>query len=308
MTHVSKNRKWKILLIVLGASLGALIKLGESGFRWWASSLQGAWVAAGAIIYIGCHLSPALVAVGYIIRLKMAFLMFLGAILNWWIIIPIVSKSDPNLNLSDPLEAAFAIWNKKTRFIGVGAMLFGGLVALITLSKPLWRGIKTGMDAYRVIHQKGMNAILRTERDIPLPFIIICDLFLMIPLAIIYGIFTENVGATIMMTCFCVFAGFIFASIGKFAFSCKPSNQFFFSIKGAYMAGVVGSSNNPISGVTIATILTIGGLLRIFYSSSDSKGPAACILVGAVICSATGISGDNMQDLKTGYLIGSTPM
>ena len=121
----------------------------------------------GIIIYVGCNLSPSLVAVGYIVKLKIAVLLLLGTIpnvpssliggiLNWWIAIPVISyiqADNYNPNNNQPVLIAGEIWSLQSRYIGVGAMLLGGFGALISLARPLIRGIKSSFQTYRVIRE-----------------------------------------------------------------------------------------------------------------------------------------------------------
>jgi len=251
---------------------------------------------------VGCNLSPALVAVGYIIQIKIAFLMLLGGILNWWIAIPLYSylnqgEDGPVIMGVDSLDTsksptvlAATIWATQTRYIGVGAMLLGGLGAVVSLGRPLVRGIQNAFQAYKVVQKYGLNAIARTERDIPIPFILISIAVLAIPIAVIYSFATHNIGTGIAMTVFMLFAGFLFSAVG------------------AYMSGIVGSSNNPISGVTLAAMIVASGMLLLFLGSRNPLGPPAAILIGAVVCCAAAIAGDNLQDMKAGAIVGSTPL
>jgi len=289
--HVNRNKKSKVHLIIFGALIGSIVKLIQAGLFLWDDTFQVASIIFGFIIYFGCNLSPALVAVGYIVQLRVSFLLFLGGILNWWIAIPFFSYfSSINPNESqNPILDAIKVWSDQTRYIGVGAMLMGGLGVCLSLAKPLWRGVKSSFNTYKIIKEHGIQSISRTERDIPIPFIIITVIVLSIPMAIIYSMVT-NVWIGICMSAFMILSGFIFSSVG------------------AYMSGIVGSSNNPISGISLGTMIVASGLLLLFLGSNNSTGPPAAILIGAVVCCASSIAGDNMQDLKSGFIVGSTPI
>lgn len=186
--------------------------------RIWANILDGGWYIKGAILYIGCYLSPALVSVGYILELKMSFLIFLGGLINWCLVIPIYSaiwqREIVDYDQS-PQSNALHLWGTETRFIGVGAMLIGGVAVLVLLIRPLLRGIKSSLEASRLIKRYGYSSISRTERDFPLPFIGLFVACSGIVLIVIYGVSTKNVGATFVMIFFTLIAGFFFASIGK---------------------------------------------------------------------------------------------
>ncbi|MHC4219062.1 MAG: OPT family oligopeptide transporter [Planctomycetota bacterium] len=179
------------------------------------------------------------------------------------------------------------IWSKRTRYIGVGAMVIGGLWALLRLWKSLIRGIASGFRAYRTLHDEEAP-MKRTDRDTPMQWVGIALILSVIPLFFVFNHVTDDVGTSVFMAVAMLIAGFLFSAVAS------------------YMAGLVGSSNNPISGVTIATLLT-SALLLLALGTDTATGPAAAILIGAVVCCAAAIGGDNMQDLKAGRLVGATP-
>ncbi|MHC4901174.1 MAG: OPT family oligopeptide transporter [Planctomycetota bacterium] len=184
-------------------------------------------------------------------------------------------------------EWANRIWSKRTRFIGVGAMVIGGLWALLRLWKSLVRGIASGLAAYRALHDEDAP-MKRTDRDTPMQWVGIMLVLSVIPLFFVFNHVTGDVGTSVFMAVAMLIAGFLFSAVAS------------------YMAGLVGSSNNPISGVTIATLLT-SALLLLALGTDTATGPAAAILIGAVVCCAAAIGGDNMQDLKSGRIVGATP-
>ena len=167
-------------------------------------------------------------------------------------------------------------------------MLVGGLWALISLAPSLARGIKASFQAHSAARRQSGGSLPRTERDIPIQLVIILSLASVIPLTFVFYHFVQSVPLAGFMALFVLVAGFLFSAVA------------------AYMAGLVGSSNNPISGVTIATILTGALLLRLLGTSSE-LGAAAAIFVGASVSVAAAMGGDTMQDLKAGQLLGSTP-
>ncbi|MHC4140756.1 MAG: OPT family oligopeptide transporter [Planctomycetota bacterium] len=192
--------------------------------------------------------------------------------------------------LGDEVEAAEwanRIWSKRTRFIGVGAMVIGGLWALLRLWKSLVRGIASGLAAYRALHDEE-TVVKRTDRDTPMQWVGIVLILSVIPLFFVFNHVTGDIGTSVFMAVAMLIAGFLFSAVAS------------------YMAGLVGSSNNPISGVTIATLLT-SALLLLALGTDTATGPAAAILIGAVVCCAAAIGGDNMQDLKSGRIVGATP-
>ncbi len=278
-----------IRYLIYGSLIGALFKAGETGLRLWSATFEKAVFVKGSIAYFGSNLSPALVAVGYIVGLNIAVLIFVGGALNWLVAIPIVALTQGIPEGVSAVEAAGELWSSQTRYIGVGAMVVGGLWALIRLWKSLVRGIQAGMAAYRRSRDGDDSDIPRTERDTPMQWVAITLVLAAIPVAALFALFTESIGIGGFMAVVMLIAAFLFAAVA------------------AYMAGLVGSSNNPISGVTIATILTSALLLVALLGTDSAIGPAAAVLIGAVVACAAAIAGDNMQDLKAGHILGATP-
>ncbi len=278
-----------IRYIVSSALIGAIFKLGETGFRLWGGVVEMATYVGGTIAYVGSNLSPALIGVGYIVGLNIAVLVFLGGALNWFVAIPIVALLQ-GISLDQPaVDAAGTIWSTQTRYLGVGAMVVGGLWALVRLRSSLVQGIRSGAEAYRRGREGGLARTLRTERDVPMQWIGVALALSVIPLYFIFEHITGRPGISAIMAVIMLVAGFLFSAVA------------------AYMAGLVGSSNNPISGVTIATILSSALLLLIFLGADSPIGPASAILIGSVVCCAAAMAGDNLQDLKAGHLVGATP-
>ncbi|HET7812150.1 MAG TPA: oligopeptide transporter, OPT family, partial [Steroidobacteraceae bacterium] len=168
----------------------------------------------------------------------------------------------------------------------VGAMLVGGLWALINLRHSIVSGVKSGLAAARA----GSDALVaHTERDLPMKWVLIGIVAFTLPLAVLYYTIVDSVGVGFAMSVIMVVAGFLFCSVS------------------AYMAGLVGSSNNPVSGITIATILFAALVLVAFLGKTSAIGPIAAVMIGAVVCCAACVAGDNLQDLKAGYIVGATP-
>ncbi len=277
-----------IRFLIWGSVIGAVIKLAESGLKLWNGVAQGATVAANkAYLYFGMNLSPALIAVGYIVGIRIASLVFIGGVISWWIAIPIYVAITGVPEDTGAVNLGNSIWSGQIRYLGVGAMVVGGLWALIDLRNSIGFAVRSGFDAVR--KKVDASTILRTERDAPMSWVIIAIGVMIIPIFIIYLRMVEQVSISALMAILMVIAGFLFSAVA------------------GYMAGLVGSSNNPISGVTIATILTSALILLALMGSGAERGPAAAIMIGAVVCCAAAIAGDNMQDLKAGHILGATP-
>ena len=284
------------LKILAGAaSIGGLMKLAAgSGLRlipdtaassaWWGNTLA----------YFGTNLSPALFGVGYIVGLNIGIVMLAGGVIAWNIAIPLYSNfflaTDPVLSVelagATAEDAAYGIWSAQIRYLGVGAMLIGGVWTLISLRHSLVSGIKSGIHAER---GNGGEDIPRTERDLPMKLILLGLVIFVLPLMVLYQAIVGTWAVSIPMTVIMIVAGFLFVSVS------------------AYMAGLVGSSNNPVSGLTIATILFAALVLVTMLGPQSTIGAVATIMIGAVVCAAACIGGDNLQDLKCGYILGATP-
>ena len=280
----AKKSSESLKLIGLSALTGGIVKLGELAFGIWSSSVGGAIAIRGAIFGMGASLSPSLISVGYIVGRNIGILAFSGGLISWAVAIPIYSYLY-GFEGESLFEGANIIWNAKIRYLGVGAMVVGGIWSVIQLAKPLVESIQLSL---KTLGESG-NDIPLEERDLPVNYVFMAILLMLIPISFTYfDIISSWTSAITLSIIMCVF-GFLFSAVA------------------AYMAGVVGSSNNPISGVTIATILFSSLLIITFFDIDSSKGAAAAILIGAVVCCAAAIGGDNLQDLKTGNIVGATP-
>ena len=284
--------------LAVAAVVGALAKLAETGLRLWPATAQSAaYVGSSTIAYVGSNLSPALISVGYIVGLNIAVLVFVGGAISWYVAIPLYSTFalEPGTPLAESLAAgtpaadlAFQIWSAEIRYLGVGAMLVGGIWALISMRSSLFSGIASGLR--RAPRSAGAAAVYdHREHDTPIRFVLTSAAVLLLPLLALYYAVVGTFGVALAMTVVMLVAGFLFSSVA------------------AYMAGLVGSSNNPISGVTIATILFTSLLLLGLMGPGAANGAAAAIMVGGVVCCAAAIGGDNLQDLKAGHIVGATP-
>ncbi len=279
--------------LVYAGIAGAVFKLGSEAAKLWAGILTGATRIGNSFASFQLNLSPALISVGYIVGLNIALLVFGGGVIGRWVFLPILSPSyvdqlppDVAMNAADSVNW---IHSNVIKYIGVGSMIVGGLWALINLRSSLVKGIKSSLDVYNKVKYGEKVTVDRTEMDTPIVWVGIALLFSLIPIFAIYITVVKSIPVTAFMAVIMLLAGFIFSAVA------------------AYMAGLVGSSNNPISGVTIATVLSSSILLFALHKGGVDVGPAAAIFIGAVVCCAAAIGGDNLQDLKTGQIVGATP-
>ncbi|NQV37568.1 MAG: oligopeptide transporter, OPT family [Candidatus Marinimicrobia bacterium] len=279
--------------LVQASITGAVLKIGAEAMNLWGGILTGASRIGNTFASFQLNLSPALISVGYIVGLNIAVLVFAGGVIGRWIALPILAPSFidqvPPEALAEAGDAVNWLHNNVIKYIGVGSMIVGGLWALINLRGSLFKGIKSGFDVYKKGKSGEPVIIDRKDKDIPMKWVGIALLVSIVPIFAIYLTVVHNVWITAFMAIIMLIAGFVFSAVAS------------------YMAGLVGSSNNPISGVTIATVLSSSILLFILYKGGVDVGPAAAIFIGAVVCCAAAIGGDNLQDLKTGHIVGATP-
>jgi len=299
--------------LLAAAGIGAAFKFLDSGLGWLAGNVAAtrAWFSGHYLFTGDISLSPALVGVGYIVGLNIAVLVFLGGVIGTVLGVPLnwafnhdaimtASGIDQttawsSLDAGQWASLAGQSW-QDCRRIGVGGMIVGGIWSLISLAKPLWTGIKSSLAAYRSARSPEGLQMARTEFDTPINYVAITALIAVVPLFLIFywalGDYPERLLIAGVMTGLMLVFGFIFSSVA------------------GYMAGLVGSSNNPISGVTIATVI-VSALILVKLMGNHGiatvLGPIAVIYLAGLICSAAAIAGDNMQDLKCGHVLGATP-
>ncbi|MGI9291075.1 MAG: OPT family oligopeptide transporter [Gammaproteobacteria bacterium] len=270
----------------LAGLMGALIKFAESGLRIWPGTAQaGGVIGNNTIVYGGLNLSPALLGVGYIVGPNIASLVFAGGLISWAIAIPVYSSqlTEP-VSTANAIDTAYAIWSSKIRYLGVGAMLVGGIWALISVRHSVF----SALSLKQTKPSSSVPADQAAKKDMPMSIVLTGIILLVIPMFALYQSVVESLGIAATLTLVMLVSGFLFSAVA------------------GYMAGLVGSSNNPVSGITIATILG-ASLLLLLLAGAGATSAAAAIIIGAVICCAAAIAGDNMQDLKAGYLLGATP-
>ena len=238
---------------------------------------------------IGTQIYPAVLSVGYICGARIASFMFAGGVLSWLVIIPVIVlfggdiimyPSDVPISELYASGGASAIWSSYIRYIGAGALAAGGIISLIK-SLPLI--VKTFGGAMKSMSGAGANGQSRTDKDINIKVVIIAIAVLTLLVWLVPAIPVSLLGAAII-----VIFGFFFATVSS------------------RMVGLVGSSNNPVSGMAIATLLIATLILKI-TGASGVEGMCSAIAIGSIICIVAAIAGDTSQDLKTGFILGATP-
>ncbi|MEL1225484.1 MAG: oligopeptide transporter, OPT family [Candidatus Neomarinimicrobiota bacterium] len=270
-------------LVVKGTLIGGLFKILISFFGVLKGVLEGAVLVGNRIFFFGGDISPALLAVGFIVRLNIAVLIFIGGFLGWLVGIPLLGSG---LEFAeDPLHGASTLWSTKIRYIGVGAMVIGGLASILKVRKGLADAIKILIDAQKGDNQ---NEIPKNQRDLPASAINIFSLLAVLLVGFVYYNITGSTGITILTTFIMIIMAFFFTAVAS------------------YIVGLVGNSNSPVSGMTITAVLFTGGMLYVF-GFSGTEGMVATLGVAAIVCCAACTSGDVCNDLKTGQIVGSRP-
>lgn len=238
---------------------------------------------------VSAEVYPALIGVGYICGPKISSYMFAGGVLGWLVLIPaiiifggetILYPANVSIATLYAESGASAVWSSYIRYIGAGAVAAGGIISLI---KTLPTIVTTFIDAVKGLKSSKSNSLLRTDRDLDMRLIIAGIVFLTLMIWLLPQIPVSFLGAVLIV----VFG-------------------FFFSAVSSRMVGLVGSSNNPVSGMAIATLLFATLCLKL-TGSTGAAGMTGAIAIGSVICIVAAMAGDTSQDLKTGYILGATP-
>ena len=238
---------------------------------------------------LSAEVYPALIGVGYICGAKISAFMFAGGIIGWFVLIPAIALFGAdsvlypaNVTIGELYEAggAAAIWSNYIKYIGAGAVAAGGIISLI---KTLPLIVRTFSDSIKAMKNTEKAGSLRTEQDISMKVIIAGILIMTVAIAVLPQIPVTILGAILI-----VIFGFFFATVSS------------------RMVGLVGSSNNPVSGMAIATLLIATTVLKL-TGDVGAHGMQGAIAIGSVICIVAAMAGDTSQDLKTGYLLGATP-
>jgi len=281
--------------MVVGAVLAALVKFSQVSLNIFRGSVEkvfavGKYYVAGrsteGYFYGGSAASPALLGVGYIVGPRIASYVFAGGILGWVILTPlIIMSTGMPADAHTTLDGFYMIWGDYVRYIGVGAMVVGGLYTIWKLRSNLLGGVKEAVIGLR---SGGAETKRRTDTDLDFKKVFAAIGFLIIPTFIIYAWVSNLYAISAFMAVLLVFTAFLASAIA------------------GYMAGLLGSSNNPISGVTVAVLLFVS-IIMLAFGATGMAGMAVVILMAAVVCCAGAISGDVLQSLAAGEMIGSTP-
>lgn len=293
--------------LLMGGSIAAVSKLFQGGFYLFADSICG-WFRKGKVVtgfQMGFDL--VLIGAGYIVGAEITLYILMGVILTWGLGVPLYSFMYGIPEGLDPAKAAMTIWAEQIRIIGVGIMVVGGIWTVFKLFDPLRRAIKCSFDTFRRARETSV-AIVRTEHDIPMNYVISGIVLLLLPLAYIFHEIIICCGFELSSThhIITVCALTLFAAIFGFMVSAL----------GGYLAGLVGSSNSPLSAVVIMSIISSAAVLGLLLGQGFVEGAdaqrvlslsAITIMIASIMANAATISIDNLQDLKSGQIVGATP-
>jgi putative OPT family oligopeptide transporter len=297
---IDENRKGLLVLTV-----SAIVSAGYAlivASRVFIDTVQGFFrIGAGATGF-GVGMSLALLGAGHLIGLAVGIAIFVGLALAWGVLTPIMTAMHPTAGAA--ADVANAVWAHQVRFIGAGTIGIAAIWTIFKLVKPVYTGVTSSIAASRVLAAaKGDSSGLpRTERDLPIGVVGIISLACFIPMAALLAIFLQENGAVLAsLTVPLVIAGVLYIVVAGF----------FVAAACGYMAGLIGSSNSPVSGLGILSVIGASLLLLVVAKTAGPTGAPALVayalFVTAVLLNVATISNDNLQDLKTGQLVDATP-
>ena len=270
--------------VFVGLGAGAAVKAVTGGLKWVPESFL--WPVRGLRGAIGLDVSPALLGVGYIVGPRVSTLLFGGALFGWMVLLPVLAVALPEAGSAWDVQSAKAIWKSYVRYVGVGAIAMGGFLSLLR-SLPVFiqafRPAKGGAGIGDDIADNRTPSNSPRGRDLPMKLVAGGVACLVLFIWLVPAVPVSFLGAVLI-----ALFGFFFATVS------------------ARMVGLVGSSNNPVSGMTIATLVVATLVLR-ETGAVGAAGMVAAIAIGSVVCIVAAIAGDTAQDLKTGRIVGATP-
>ena len=304
----SSSEKVGIRDIVFGSLIGATLELFQVGFKLIANNWSHWFVINRSIFGLGAGFSATMMGAGYLVGFDMAFSIFIGAIISWLIALPIASQFLPEFLIQPSVaDTALFIWNSQLRYLGIGAMLFAGVWTFLKLVRPLANNIYMSLCAFSA-KQKNVPVLLRTEKDIPMPFILMGVILIAAMLFLFFQMIfpLEQVGLEGDFSPSLIFGSVLYVLI----------IGFLFAVITAYFSGMVGVTASPGSSVVIAGILFASWLLlsvihAVIPLPLDKDqlvaAEAIIIIIASVVTGIAAIANDNTQDMKVGQLVGATP-
>lgn len=306
---VAEKNNLSMRKIVLGGIIGALINLFQSGFKIIAEEFQYWFINSKAITGIGAGFSAAMIGTGYLIGFEIGLSLLLGGVLSWVIGMPLLSSLLGFAHMDTAPQTAMTFWSYKLRYISLGAMIFAGIVSLITTIKPsaVKRFSISSLLSFFQIKKEG-SVLSSAERDLPKPIIAMGVILTLVALFFLFKYQVDLINLNL--------DAFNIAGIISFLILYILIIGFIFAAMCGYFSGLLGVSGSPGSGIIIAGALIIAVLFNVylgrylgisFTHSRTLQVEAIIILVTSIIACISAVSCDNMQDLKVGHIIGATP-
>jgi len=271
--------------IVWGGLAGGLVKFLTSGVGFLQATIESAFRVGRTVCYAGADLSMALLGVGYIVRFNASTVMLLGGLFAWVVMIPILSVIHPLPADAKPLDYAYELWRTQVRYLGIGVMIVGCIITVIRLLPKVvtaWKYMKQGFS------RKAADDLPVTEQDMRGKALLFLGLLCTTAILLLYIWQTGSV------------------VIGIIACLVMLVAAFFIDAMASYLCGMVGSSNNPVSGMIIMTLLLAGGVLYL-VGLRGPKGIICALIIAGVVCCSAALAGALSQDLKTAQIVGSRP-
>lgn len=277
------------LAILYALGIGGIYGLMVKGFHVTQHTVEGAFTFLTTRMYAGMDLSIALLSVGFIVGIRIASFIFFGGVLGFGLLVPMYGLIYGWPETDSLVDGFYSIWSSQIRYVGVGAMVVGGVYTLWSMRKT----IITGLSKAFVKSDEDVGELPRTEQDLPMPYVFLTCGILIVLTFFFYWWSTQSLVLALAGALFLAFVAFFFAAVA------------------GYIAGVVGSSNSPVSGMTIATLLFTVGLVWVvgdlMLNMETQDLMMATLLIAAIVATSAAIAGDVMQDLKTGHMLGATP-
>jgi putative OPT family oligopeptide transporter len=246
---------------------------------------------SGGILLSTPDASPMVMGVGFIVGLRISAILFSGAVAGWLVLVPLALFLNPAMmaGITDDrnlIALAVDVWFRQIRPLAVGTMIVAAFYTLYTLRGSLATGVKQALASLNM--SSASAEVDRTEKDLDLRRVFIAIGVMAIPMFLLYRYFAASTGPALVLTVVMLVLGILFAAVA------------------GYLVGLVGNSNNPISGLTLSA-LVISAVLMVLMGVTGAHGLAAVLGISGVICCAAGVAGDMMQDLKVGHILGGTP-
>nr|WP_312579806.1 oligopeptide transporter, OPT family [Sedimentibacter sp.] len=277
----------KTKTIFTGLGIGAIYKFISEGFHLFPNEIETT-IPGYSGAAIGVDVLPSLLGVGFIIGPRISAYMLGGAVFGWFVLIPLITNLGSLAPIvlapaTDPIQSLdhWGMWSNYIKYIGAGAVTFGGIFSLITSLPLIVRTFKDVIKKYS--SSDNTSHILRTDQDMSMKVLIVAVALVVLIMAVLPVIPVGIVGALTV-----ALFGFFFATVSS------------------RIVGLIGSSNNPVSGMTIATLIITAFIFKA-TGNVGHPGMIASLTVGAIVASIAAIAGDTSQDLKTGFIVGATP-